>query len=137
MHRKDSDGNHVFEGARSWPEGDVLEVYTFEKENYEKHEFRHRITDAVALNEIDKTIFDPDLITLGPKPQGKRNFYRVKYYRDGRNGERALMIWRAHCFPTSEHRYHVIATAFNGMTSVANAVHYLEKELWKKPGSKI
>jgi hypothetical protein len=137
MYRKDTRGDHIFEGERTLPgERSHLEVYVFTRENFEKHEFRHRISDAKALQKIEETIFDPDRITTGPKPASKRNFYRVSWHKDGRNGERMLMLWRAYCFKKGN-RYYIIATAFEGATSIANAIHYLEKDLWRKPGSKI
>jgi len=136
MHRKDEEGNHVFEGLRSLLGSDVIEVHVFEKDNYERHEFRHRITDVVALEEIDRTIFSPDLITSGLTPKSKRNYYRVMSYRNGRRGERSLMLWRVHSYKKGGRNY-IVATAFEGVSSVANAVHYLEEEVWKKPGSLI
>lgn len=129
-------GNHVFRGACRWSETEAEYAFIFEKNNFTRHEFRHRISDPEALREIDMTIFDPDLVTAGPKPVGRRNLYRVKWHKDGRRGERALMLWRVHCFPRGG-RFYIIATAFEGATSVGNAVHYLEKTVWKKPNSKI
>lgn len=136
MHRTEENGDHCFTGARSWPEGDILEEYVFEKANFEMHDFRHRISDAKALEEIDRTIFEPDRITTGHVPASKRNFYRVSSYKDGRNGERMLMLWRVHAFRKGK-RHFIVATAFEGSTSVANAIHYLETPLWERSGSLV
>ena len=138
MHWHDADGHHFRDVQQTPCFPEILEVYTFEKENFEKHEFRHRISDEVALAEIEKTIFCPDRVTLGRMPKSKRNFYRVTSYKDGRRGERALTLWRVHAYKKeNERRYFIIATAFEGISSVANAVHYLEKDVWRKRDSLI
>lgn len=134
MVQRDDEGNLFFEGIRSRPSGEILEVYIWEKANFEKHEFKHRISDAIALAEIEQTIFDPDVITSGPQKK-KRNLYRVMAYREERAG-RAIKLWRVHCFSRGG-RYYVIATAFDGWSPIEHAIHYLEEIVWKKPDSKI
>jgi hypothetical protein len=136
MYREDNDGNHFFEGVRSQLGGQILEGYVFEKKNYEAHKERHRIEGPAMMAEIDATIFQPDLITIGPKTKIKRNFYRVRSFQNGPRGEKALKLWRVHSIRIGKRDF-IIATAFETITSPEFAVHYLEKMLWRKQGSLV
>lgn len=132
--KKDARGNLIFTRAKRAGDRQVIETYIWTRENYEEHELRHGISGAKALREIERTIQVPDIVTVGPNARQK-SLYRVSAHQDSRKS-RAVRVWRVICYVRGKYHY-IIATAFEDWTSPGNAVHYLEKVVWKRSGSLI
>ncbi len=110
-------------------------TYRFEKINYDSHCLKRPILQAQKfLEEIEKTICDPDVTTTGPKsPQV--NFYRVVSYQNVKNG-RMIKCWKVVTFSRGK-VFARIGTCFYRISPVQYVINGLEKPQWKKHGSLI
>lgn len=108
-------------------------TYRFEKLNYEKHvEKRPRISEE--LGKIEDTIFNPDIITAGPKRKQK-NFYKVLFYNDN-SRIRYVTFWKVITFRENTTLAR-IATCIYSSSPNYYVINSKEKIIWKKPNSQI
>jgi hypothetical protein len=104
------------------------EKFYWNYKNYTEHCQKHNITGEKNLDEIDKTLENPDCITEGPKPK-QETFYCVVKHQKFKNSI-SVFVWRVVCFKRSKN--YIIATAFSFWSSNYRVINDLEKIIWKK-----
>ena len=114
-------------------------IFIFSKKNYDIHSSKHGLLKEVwFLEEVEKTLFDPDVKTQGLKKK-IRIYYRVRKVHNAKYNilvdvVRVPLIFRKNrkgkivCFLKSIHDR-------RGFTD--QIIHFKEQRIWEKPTSLI
>lgn len=100
MYTYDKNSNLIFTNKKN-------EKYLWTKKNYEAHSLKREIKSKESLDNIDKTINNPDCITKGLE-ENQKNFYCVTNYQKSKKSI-SVLTWKVICFRKSK-KFYIIAT---------------------------